>query len=96
MSNVPKARRILRELLTNEWIGERIKTEIRAALRVMTRRPHVRETPRIMNGGVTKAQRQRVLILAKNTELSQAEIARRVGLGAQAGGRVSEILHGMR
>ena len=53
MSNVPKARRILRELLTNEWIGERIKTEIRAALRVMTRRPHVRETPRIMNGGVT-------------------------------------------
>jgi hypothetical protein len=92
MSNIPQARNILKELLSNKYLAAPFRAELRKALRLMTRTEIVRQTPHKRHPP-TSEQKQKILHLAKTTKLSQAEIARKVGLGSQAGGRVSEILH---
>jgi hypothetical protein len=96
MSDIPKAREILKELLDNEWIADAVKVRLRQALRLMRREAVVREAPRSTNGTISNMQRRMIIRLAQDTKLPQSEIARRVGLGSQAGGRVSEVLHGLR
>jgi hypothetical protein len=92
VSDIAAARHILRRLIVHDWTPEPVRASLRTALSHMTREPVVRETPRTARP-VTPKQRKEIVHLAETTVLSQAEIARRVGLGAQAGGRVSEILH---
>jgi hypothetical protein len=92
MSNIPEARNILRGLLRTGELQPSAKDTIWAAIKLMTRDPVVRGTPKKASPP-TPQQRDHILRLARVTDMTQAEIAQRVGLGPQASGRVSEILH---
>lgn len=67
--------------------------KIRVLEKEMYRRPAVRRTP-VRGGAPTAAQAAQIRHLAATTTLSQAQIARSVGLTNT--GRVSEILAGVR
>lgn len=63
---------------------------LESMMHLLHRKPVVRKTP-VRNPPPSRAQRIRVLRLARATDLSQQAIAEVVGLNA---GRVSEILNG--
>ena len=97
-SDIPGARTILGEALQELDAGRfsAVKELIELALSGMTREPLARPRAPRQVVTITPAQRELIYRLADTTELTQAEIAMRVGLEAKDLGRVSEVLAGKR
>ena len=93
MSNIPRARAILERLLASHELGPRAEREVQKAVALMTREKACRRAPE-QPQKIDSEMRQRVKVLARTTNLTMTEIARRVGL--RNSGRVSEIMHGKR
>jgi len=92
MSDIPRARGILEGLLRNYQLPQPVQLAIAKALSLMQRDPPISRA-RGKAVAITPALKARVRALSAQG-LSQAEIARRVGL--PNAGRVSEILNGKR
>jgi len=94
-SDIPYAREILSEIVfdkdTPPILGERIFY----AMGFMTRDSAVRKA-RVQMPPLTYKMKSKIHQLAKDRNLSCADIAVRVGLPPCASGRVSEVLHGLR
>lgn len=93
MSEIPKAREILRELMTDPDVGLRAKRAIGRALSLMVREPYCRRAP-ARRQVIDKLTRQRVKLLVHESDLTMHQIADKTGLRSM--GRVSEIMHGKR
>ena len=96
MSDVPKARGILQEMLLKygaEDISPRARREITRALALMTREKAARRAPSLRQP-IDKEMRLKVRTLWRTTNLTSHQIANRVGL--RNSGRISEIVHGKR
>jgi len=93
-SNIPKARKILRECLDNEQIGyDDLLVNIQLALNEMTRDFCGRRAPnKSVKCTPQLAELMRVTAY-NNPEMTQQEIA--IGFGV-IGGRVSEAIRGLR
>lgn len=95
MSNIPLARGIIDDVrlsLLDIDGNEALAMRLDEALALLTRRPYVRKTP-AKNHGVTDIQKERIVLLANSTDMSQLEIGMDVGVNP---GRVSEVLNGLR
>jgi plasmid maintenance system antidote protein VapI len=92
MSDIPKARGLLEEVLDSSYLEGPEAEKIAEALSLMTRKSASRVAPS-KNRGVTPEQWDKVVRLSSVTSKSQHEIAAAVGLNP---GRVSEILNGKR
>lgn len=93
MSDVPRARAILQNLLLELDLSARAKREIGRALSLMLRVPACRKAPK-KRRVIDQATRRQVRRLVNGTDWTMHEIANRTGL--RSGGRVSEIMHGKR
>jgi hypothetical protein len=91
-SNIPLARAYLMTALKDCIMDADARKYCRKALALMKRAPAVRRAPRKQTR-ITAAQKHAVRML-KYTDLSGHEIANKVGLAN--GGRVSEIMTGIR
>src|SRR6185503_17063131 len=95
-SDIRRARDILERILKIEGLPLLAAKGIRLAIDLMYRRVPVRKAERRMPR-LTEALKLRVLRNATMfPEEPESEIASRSGLGSQAGGRVSEIIRGLR
>lgn len=101
MSDIPQARGIIDDVRMQLYSAdtplavsslELIADRLTEALNLLTRRPYVRKTP-AKNHGVTDIQKERIVLLANSTDMSQLEIGMDVGVNP---GRVSEVLNGLR
>jgi len=92
MSNIPKARELVMQaiMLTTD---SRVRLKLAKALALMKRAKYIRHAHPVAQV-ITARHKRLVRKLNPNLNLTQAEIARRVGLRNQA--RVSEILNGKR
>lgn len=95
MSDIPGARRILQGLLTDCVLGPHVRDCIREVISKMTREPAIRRARSQMTP-ITDTQKLAMKVLSRNTHLTCADIAIRVGLPSSASGRVSEVLNGLR
>jgi hypothetical protein len=95
MSDIPRARELLTTLAKHPYLPEPLREDVTEILTLLDRRPTLRRSPRHKTK-ITDSIRAQILFLANNTELSQGAIASLVGLGPQAYGRVSEVLHKLR
>jgi hypothetical protein len=93
MSNVPKARDVLHEILADKRVGPRTKRRIHRALALLYREKPDRRAP-AKRQVIDKKLRLRVKVLRRTTDMTQHEIANRVGL--RSSGRISDIVHGKR
>ena len=93
-SNIPKAREILRAILTDReiYIPKSARADIGKALKLMTRAPACKHAAPV-EVRITPRMRARISALAK-ARVSHHKIANAVGL--PNGGRVSEILNELR
>lgn len=92
MSNIPKARKLIEQVLP--YITDRkIKRTLARALSLMTRAKYIRHAHPVAQV-ITPAMKRKARKLNHNLNLTQVDIARIVGLRNQA--RVSEILNGKR
>jgi hypothetical protein len=94
-SNIPEAREMIKDVLASalpEWQRQRLER----ALSLMTRDPAVRKA-RSKMPPLTEGHKDRIRAWAKQCpDMSCSEIAIAVCLPASAGGRVSEVLNGLR
>ena len=93
MSNVPKARAVLHEILADRRVGPRTKRKVHRALALLYREKPDRKAPS-KRQVIDWKLRKRVKALRRTTDLTQHEIANRVGL--RSSGRISDIVHGKR
>lgn len=97
-SNVPQARKLLQEILSGNlgYVDPDVHEQIQEALDLMRRQRPVRVANTQQRIRITPAIKAAVLALAGDLTLSNADIAKRVGLPHCASGRVTEILQGLR
>lgn len=89
MSNIPKARELIEAIV--EYVkDEQIRYTLYRALKLMKREPYIRRA-RPVRQVITAKMRRGIHKLNPDLNLTQVDIARRVGLRNQA--RVSEILN---
>lgn len=93
MSDIPKARALLHEILADKRVGPRVKQKVHRALALLYREKADRKAP-AKRQVIDMKLRLRVKRLRRTTDLTQHEIANRVGVGSS--GRISEIMHGKR
>ena len=93
MSNVPKARALLHEILSEKRVGPRTKRKIHRALALLYREKADRKAPS-KRQVIDWELRARVKRLRRTTDMTQHEIANHVGI--RSSGRISEIMHGKR
>lgn len=93
MSDVPRARIILEQLMAAPDVPPSAKRQIGRALALMVRVKSCRKAPG-KRQVIDREMRQRVRALVRTTDLTMHEIANRVGL--RRGGSISEIMHGKR
>ena len=91
--SIPKARRLICEVLNDCKIDARTKSLLELALAETWRASAVRQAPRL-SLRISDDTRAQVRTLAHSTDMTMGQIADRVGLRNQ--GRVSEILSGKR
>lgn len=94
MSDVPAARQRLLSLAKElRQQGEvELVEDLEAIEQMLHRKPAKRTTP-VKNRGMTSAQWDEITHLSRVTQMSQSQIAAKVGLNA---GRVSEVINGHR
>jgi DNA-binding protein H-NS len=96
MTNIPKARELIQEVLDNisSSRGDWRIVKLIEALELMTRKVNKK---RVVLNKMTPETRERIRnIVQMNDHLQDAEIAEQVGLTGAAGARVSEIRNGLR
>lgn len=95
MSNIPHARELVSGVLQSARsnLTPEERADLRNALRLMTRRSPMRRAPteRIE---VTRKMKKKIVKLARDTEMTNHDIA--IAVGLRNGGRVSEVLQGLR
>lgn len=95
MSDIPRARKLLQQVLTRERALDKVSVQlIKRALTLMQREKYVRRPVSSKRQRIDSDLRRQIRYLAVHTRLSQHQIANRLGLGSS--GRVSEVLHGKR
>lgn len=93
MSDIPKARRILQELMESPRVGPHTKRQIGHALALMVRVKYCRRAS-AKRQVIDRKLRKRVRTLVQSTDKTMHEIADIVGL--RSSGRISEVMHGQR
>lgn len=92
MSDIPRARRVIDDIVARHYkiLGPSICGRLRFAVSLMYRVQPDRRAP-AKRQVIDYELRHRVKALRRTTDLTQHEIANRVGL--RSSGRISEIVH---
>jgi len=97
-SDIRGARNLLTEIMRGEhgFVPARAREVIVQALDKMWRAEPLRRGNNQQDTEITDEMKRQVFRLAKNLDLSNSDIAVAIGLPPCSGGRVSEILQGLR
>lgn len=93
MTNIPKARELIQEVLNNMSTGDWRITTLQAALEHMTRKVNKKRV--MINKMTPELHKQIAAMIWFNEHLQDSEIAIVLGMTGAGGARVSEIRNGL-